>query len=135
MLAIDYLEEISWSFRKQKLRTALTSIGIAIGAFAITIMVGLGQGVQSYIEQQVMAFGNPRVVVVFPNQARQAEKFLEQITKAGKPAERINRTDEDARKERLAALERRRRGRAGTIQTSDRGVLRPPLEGKRLLGD
>jgi len=43
--------------------------------------------------------------------------------------------EEDARKERLAALERRRRGRAGTIQTSDRGVLRPPLEGKRLLGD
>lgn len=42
--------------------------------------------------------------------------------------------DEEARKERLAALERRRRGRAGTIVTSERGVLRPPVEGKRLLG-
>lgn len=42
--------------------------------------------------------------------------------------------EEEARKERLAALERRRRGRGGTIQTSERGVLRPPVEGKRLLG-
>jgi len=43
--------------------------------------------------------------------------------------------DEDARRERLAALERRRRGRAGTIATSDRGLLQPALGGKRLLGE
>ncbi len=30
---------------------------------------------------------------------------------------------EDERKRRLEAIERRRRGRAGTIATSDRGVL------------
>jgi len=42
--------------------------------------------------------------------------------------------EEEARRERLAALERRRRSRAGTIATSERGVLRPPAEGKRLLG-
>jgi len=102
--ASDYLQEILWSFKKQKLRTALTSTGIAIGAFAITIMVGLGQGVQSYIESQVMAFGNPNVVVVFPDRARSAEKFLDQITKMGKPAERIAPIDEDARKERRGGL-------------------------------
>ncbi len=43
--------------------------------------------------------------------------------------------EEAARKERLAALERRQRSRAGTIMTSERGLLRPPVEGKRLLGD
>ena len=43
--------------------------------------------------------------------------------------------EEEARKERLAALERRRLGRAGTIATSERGVLRPSVEGKRLLGE
>jgi hypothetical protein len=42
--------------------------------------------------------------------------------------------EEEARKERLAALERRRRGRTGTILTSERGVLQPLVEGKRLLG-
>jgi hypothetical protein len=41
----------------------------------------------------------------------------------------------EARKERLAALERRRRGRAGTILTSDTGLLRPFVESKRLLGE
>lgn len=44
-------------------------------------------------------------------------------------------SEEEARKERLAALERRRLGRAGTIATSERGVLRPWAEGKRLLGE
>jgi hypothetical protein len=43
--------------------------------------------------------------------------------------------EEEARRERLAALERRRRSRAATIATSETGVLRPPVEGKRLLGD
>ena len=43
--------------------------------------------------------------------------------------------EEEARKERLAALERRRLGRAGTIATTERGVLRPLVEGKRLLGE
>ena len=43
--------------------------------------------------------------------------------------------EEDARRERLAALERRRRGRAGTVATSDRGLLQPAAGGKRLLGE
>lgn len=43
--------------------------------------------------------------------------------------------EEEARKERLIALERRRRGRAGTIATSERGILQPVSGGKRLLGE
>ena len=43
--------------------------------------------------------------------------------------------EEEGRKERLAALERRRRGRGGTIATSDRGILQPWSGGKRLLGE
>src|SRR5262249_8223190 len=61
MRAADYVEEIVWSFRKQKLRTALTATGIGIGAFALALMVGLGAGLQSYIEGQVRSFGNPRI--------------------------------------------------------------------------
>ncbi|HVY60730.1 MAG TPA: ABC transporter permease [Planctomycetota bacterium] len=102
MLVADYLEEIVWSFRKQRLRTALTSFGIAIGAFAITIMVGLGQGVQSYIEAQVRAFGNPRVVIVFPDFGGGADRLFDQLARVGKPAQPI---DEGAELER-----RRRRG-------------------------
>ena len=102
MLLGDYVEEIVWSFRKQKLRTALTSFGIGIGAFAVAIMVGLGQGVQSYIERQVRAFGNPRVVIVFPDFGGSANRIFDQISRVGKPAQKI---DEKAESER-----RRNRG-------------------------
>lgn len=95
MLVADYFEEILWSFRKQKLRTALTSIGIGIGAFAITIMVGLGQGVQSYIEGQILNFGNPRVIMIFPERARFADRIFEQLAKIGKPAERLSKSQQE----------------------------------------
>lgn len=44
--------------------------------------------------------------------------------------------EEDARKQRLDAIARNRRGRAGTVQTSHRGVLDPVAgPGKSLLGE
>lgn len=100
MRASDYLEEILWSFRKQKLRTALTATGIGIGAFAIALMVGLGQGLQSYIEGQIRSFGNPRVVIVFPDVAKLGERFLDNLTRIGKPAEKIT-LEEEAEKRRV----------------------------------
>jgi putative ABC transport system permease protein len=100
----DHLEEIVWSFRKQRLRSALTATGIAIGAFAIALMVGLGQGLESYIEGQIRAFGNPRVVMVFPEAAKMGERFLDQLTRIGKPAEKISLADEEDRRERRGGL-------------------------------
>lgn len=97
MRASDYVEEVVWSFRKQRLRTALTAIGIGIGAFAIALMVGLGEGLQSYIERQIRTFGNPRVILVFPEAAKFGEKILDQIAKIGKPAEKIQPEDEQFR--------------------------------------
>ena len=44
----------------------------------------------------------------------------------------------DARKSRLEALKRRRRGRAGTIITGRKGIMRPTRQdraGKQLLGE
>lgn len=46
--------------------------------------------------------------------------------------------EEAERKRRLAAIDRRRRGRAGTIVTSDRGILEPSdwvPRRKNLLGE
>jgi putative ABC transport system permease protein len=98
--ASDYLEEIVWSFRKQKLRTFLTATGIGIGSFALAIMVGLGEGLQTYIDTQIKAFGNPRVVMVFPEIARQGTKFLDQLKQVGQPAEEI--TEEDERQKKIS---------------------------------
>ena len=44
--------------------------------------------------------------------------------------------EEEARKQRLEAMDRNRRGRYGTIATSERGVLEPVNgTGKSLLGE
>ncbi|GAB6052878.1 hypothetical protein JCM17960_16980 [Magnetospira thiophila] len=45
--------------------------------------------------------------------------------------------EEEARKLRLENIERRRRGRAGTVLTSERGLLdeAAPASGKKLLGE
>lgn len=85
MRAGDYLQEIVWSFRKQRLRTALTASGIGIGAFAIAIMVSLGSGLQSFIEAQIHAFGNPRVLYVYPK-IEWGEQVLDRLSNLGKPA-------------------------------------------------
>ena len=79
MNAIDYVDEITGSFRKQRLRTALTTIGIGIGAFTITLMVGLGQGLQTYIETQLISFSNDRVLMVFPSAAKIGGRILDRL--------------------------------------------------------
>ncbi|GIW70959.1 MAG: hypothetical protein KatS3mg102_0501 [Planctomycetota bacterium] len=94
----DHLQEVVWSFRKQRLRTALTAIGIGIGAFAIAIMVGLAQGIQAYVAEQFAAFGDRRVLFVFPEVARPAMRLLERISRIGRPAEPLD--EEDLRMQR-----------------------------------
>jgi hypothetical protein len=41
----------------------------------------------------------------------------------------------EKRKSRVDAIERRRKGRAGTIRTSPRGILNSEANGKKLLGE
>ena len=60
--AADYLEEIVWSFRKQKLRTLLTASGIGIGAFALALMVGLGAGLRVEVARRLVREQDRRVV-------------------------------------------------------------------------
>ena len=44
-------------------------------------------------------------------------------------------TAEEERKSRLEAIDRRRRGRAGTITTSERGVLNEPAAASQVSGN
>ncbi len=111
MRASDYLKDTLSSFRKQRLRTALTALGIAIGAFAITLMIGLGQGLQNYIEQQFLAFHDDRVLLVFPSLGRQGGRLLDRITQIGQPARRISEDDEQ-----------RRQGRRGGVWISEEQI-------------
>lgn len=53
---------------KRKLRTALTSFGIAIGATLVIVMAGLGQGIQTITNNQMKNMDRFREITVKPQQ-------------------------------------------------------------------
>ncbi len=53
------------SLRSNKLRTALTMLGISIGVAAVIILVSLGQAVQDYVARQFLGIGS-NIVFIFP---------------------------------------------------------------------
>ena len=52
------------SILRNKLRTLLTMLGIVIGVAAVIVMVALGQGAQSMIEQQIKGLGTNMLMVM-----------------------------------------------------------------------
>jgi putative ABC transport system permease protein len=52
------------SILKNKMRTALTMLGIVIGVAAVIVMVAIGQGAQSSIQQQINNLGTNMIVVM-----------------------------------------------------------------------
>src|SRR5690625_7960561 len=57
------------ALRRNRMRTALTALGIIIGVAAVITMVGLGQGAHSEVQEQASRLGQ-NVVLVIPG-ARQ----------------------------------------------------------------
>jgi putative ABC transport system permease protein len=53
------------ALRRNKLRSALTALGIIIGVAAVIAMVGIGNGAKAQVEAQVASLGR-NVVTVFP---------------------------------------------------------------------
>ncbi|HSJ63549.1 MAG TPA: ABC transporter permease [Gemmatimonadaceae bacterium] len=52
------------SIAKNKMRTALTMLGIVIGVAAVIVMVAVGQGARSQIQSQIANLGTNMIVVV-----------------------------------------------------------------------
>ncbi len=52
------------SLRANKLRSALTTLGIIIGVFSVILLVSLGTGLQSYITDQISGLGSNLLFVV-----------------------------------------------------------------------
>ncbi len=44
-------------FRRNKMRTMLTSLGIMIGVFSVVLLIAVGLGLRKYIQQQFESFG------------------------------------------------------------------------------
>lgn len=52
-------------FRRNKVRTVLTSLGILIGVFSVVAMISLGLGLKNYIENQFEDLGS-NLIIIFP---------------------------------------------------------------------
>ena len=53
------------SLRANKLRSALTTLGVVIGVFSVILLVALGSGLQSYITNQISGLGS-NIIFVLP---------------------------------------------------------------------
>ena len=52
------------SLKANKLRSALTTLGIIIGVFAVILLVSIGSGLQSYITNQISSLGSNLIFVI-----------------------------------------------------------------------
>ena len=69
----DKLFLIAWeALRTNKVRSALTMLGIIIGVMAVIVMIGMGQSSQAYITEQVQGLG-ASVLIVTPGNPKTAQ--------------------------------------------------------------
>lgn len=61
-------------FRRNKVRTFLTSLGILIGVSSVVLLMAFGLGLKVFIEQQFESLGT-NLVIVFPGQIIQNGRF------------------------------------------------------------
>jgi putative ABC transport system permease protein len=69
MRGADFLREIRQAFARDRLRVALTVGGIAVGSFAVAMLVSLGAAVKAAIGGALKSLGED-LVIVMPEQAR-----------------------------------------------------------------
>ena len=65
MTRIDFVEVAFDSLRINRLRSALTMLGVIIGVAAVILLVALGQGTKNYVEEQFAGLGS-NILIVTP---------------------------------------------------------------------
>jgi len=69
---------IQFSFRsifRNRMRSLLTSLGIIIGVGSVIVMVGIGEGSQVQVKQQIASMGTNLLMVMPPRGARDANRL------------------------------------------------------------
>jgi putative ABC transport system permease protein len=69
MRGADFLQALRHALVRDRLRVALTMAGIAVGAFAVAMLVSLGAAIQAAIGGSLQSLGE-NLVIVTPEQAR-----------------------------------------------------------------
>jgi putative ABC transport system permease protein len=89
------------ALRRQKLRTALTLLGVVIGTATLVISISIGEGVRKTIDEEFKKEGDLRSITVFPSNDGRDEEAYE-----GVPAEVLDVKGEmsEAKRERIRKL-------------------------------
>ncbi len=92
----DLIAEVARNLTRKKTRAALTMAGVVIGALAVVLIVSLGHGLSQFLDHQVRALANPRLVEAWPksgiNPARLAQSM---VTGLGRAPREITSEKED----------------------------------------
>ena len=64
MKTLDILKRASSSLRNAKVRTALTSLAIAVGAFTLTISLAAGEGARQYTSKLINSNIDPQILAI-----------------------------------------------------------------------
>lgn len=65
MRFIDYVRTAQSNLTRSRLRTFLTVLAILVGTFTLTLTTALGEGIRSYVDQQIRAQAQPDVAMIF----------------------------------------------------------------------
>lgn len=66
---VDLFKETLWSLTGNKVRSALTMLGIVIGIASVIAMVAIGQGAQNSIAQRIESIGS-NLIIIMPGAER-----------------------------------------------------------------
>jgi len=76
-------------FKRNKIRTFLTSLGILIGVSSVVLLIALGLGLRAYIQQQFNSLGS-NIIYVIPGNIKNRSGF-----RGGPPTSSISFDDKD----------------------------------------
>ncbi|MFH0943125.1 MAG: ABC transporter permease [Candidatus Beckwithbacteria bacterium] len=62
---LDSFQTAMATFKRNKVRTILTSLGIMIGVLSVVLLIALGLGLKNYLKQQFESLGS-NLIIVFP---------------------------------------------------------------------
>lgn len=65
IIIIRYFLASLAAFKRNKIRTILTSLGIMIGVLSVVLLIALGLGLKNYLKQQFESLGS-NLIIIFP---------------------------------------------------------------------
>jgi len=71
---LDLARSAFADFKRSKMRSFLTALGITIGVFSVVLLISLGLGLKNYIEQQFESLG-ANLILIFPGSGFTGQGF------------------------------------------------------------